>query len=299
MGKVYVHVMTFLFILGLVLFMHDKSHADPLQKLQKNLPNRIKGWTVEAEDRFFDSVTIFDYINGAGEIYRSYHMKNCLSRRFTASNGPAIILDIFDMGSSEEAFGVFTHNQEGEPLDVGQDALSRPGVLSFWKDRFFVSIYAEEETVEADIAVKDLGRTVASHIKNLGKRPEILRRLPREGLKPKSIRYFHDNDLLNYHFYVFDENVLNLGQETKAALAEYQSGKESDWLLLVSYPNRMKAKKAIANVREHYLKNPGATEMVKLENGKWSGASLRGNLLMFVLEADGREFAENLLQKVK
>ena len=76
MGKVQVHVMAFLLMLGPVLFMFDKSHADPLQILHQNLPNRIMGWRVEAEDRFFDSVTIFDYINGAGEVYRSYNMKN-------------------------------------------------------------------------------------------------------------------------------------------------------------------------------------------------------------------------------
>ena len=299
MGKVQVHVMAFLLMLGPVLFMFDKSHADPLQILHQNLPNRIMGWTVEAEDRFFDSVTIFDYINGAGEVYGSYNMKKCLSRRFTTANGPAIILDIFDMGSSEEAFGVFTHDQEGEPLDVGQDALSRPGLLSFWKDRFFVSIYSEEETVEADVAVKDLGRKVASHIMSVGERPKILERFPKEGRKPKSIRYFHDNDLLNYHFYIFDENVLNLGPGTKAALAEYRKGKEDAWLLLVSYPNREQAGKAIANVRRHYLKDPDAKGMVKLENGKWSAASLRRNLLVFVLEADSPEFAERLLQRVK
>jgi hypothetical protein len=39
--------------------------------------------------------------------------------------------------------------------------------------------------------------------------------------------------------------------------------------------------------------------MVKLENGKWSAVSLRRNLLVFVLEADGPEFAERLLKKVK
>ena len=299
MGKVHVHVMAFLIMFGLVLCMLDKSHADPLQMLHQNLPTQIMAWTVEVEDRFFDSVTIFDYINGAGDLYLSYNMKKCLSRRFAAANSPAIILDIFDMGSSEEAFGVFTHDQEGKPLDVGQDALSRPGLLSFWKDRFFVSIYSEEETVEADIAVKELGKAVASRIINMGERPKILQRLPKEGRKPKSIRYFHDNDLLNYHFYIFDENILNLGPETKAALAEYQVGKEDAWLLLVSYPNREKAGKAIANVRRHYLKDSDANGMAKLENGKWSAASLRGNLLVFVLEAVGPEYAESLLKKVK
>jgi hypothetical protein len=286
-------------MLGLVLFIFDKSHADSLRMLQQNLPNQIMAWTVEPEDRYYDSDTIFDYINGAGEVYLSYNMKKCLSRRYNAPNNPAIILDIFDMGSSEEAFGVFTHNQEGEPLDVGQDALSRPGVLNFWKDRFFISIYSEEETVEAISAVKGLGRAVASRIANPGLRPNILKRLPTEGRKPKSIRYFHDNDLLNHHFYLFDENVLNLGPETKATLAEYHVGKKDAWLLLVSYPNREKAENAITSVKKHYLANSDANGVSKLENGKWSAASLKGNLLVFVLEADGQGFAETLLKKVK
>ena len=190
------------------------------------------GWTVEAEDRIFDKKTIFDYIDGAGEMYLSYNMKNCLSRRFRSKNGPAIMLDIFDMGSSEDAFGVFTYEQDGESLDIGQGALYRPGWLNFWKDRFSISIYAEEETPDAEKAVRELGKAIAERITRVGPKPDILLRLPKEGLEPNSIRYFHDNEMLDYHYYLSDENILNLGTETKAALADYRMGEEEARLRL-------------------------------------------------------------------
>jgi hypothetical protein len=51
---------------------------------------------------------------------------------------------------------------------VGQGALYRPGWLSFWKGRFFVSIYIEKETEAAKEAIGELSRVVASLIKDQG-----------------------------------------------------------------------------------------------------------------------------------
>jgi Family of unknown function (DUF6599) len=256
-------------------------------------------WTVETEDRIFDKKTIFDYIDGAGEMYLSYNMKNCLSRRFRSQNGPAIMLNIFDMGSSEDAFGVFTYEQDGEPLDIGQGALYRPGWLNFWKDRFSISIYAEEETPDAESAVRELGKAVAERITRMGRKPDILLQLPQEGLEPNSIRFFHDNEMLDYHNYLSDENILNLGPETKAALADYRVGKEEARLLLVTYPDPEKGEKGFAGLRAHYLSDLNDGGVVRLKNGRWSTASLKGNLLTFVLEADSSELAQNLLKHVK
>jgi len=49
------------------------------------------------------------------------------------------------MGTSEDAFGVFTHDTDGDRIDIGQEARYRPGWLSFWQNRFYVSIYLEKE----------------------------------------------------------------------------------------------------------------------------------------------------------
>jgi hypothetical protein len=276
--------------------MAEKSHADSLDILRSKLPDRVMGWRAGPKDLFFDRETIFDYINGAGEVYRAYNFRRCLSRRYLMTGGPAIVLDIFDMRSSEDAFGVFTHDQDGDSLDVGQGALYRPGWLSFWKDRFFVSIYSEEETALAEKAVRMLGKTVASHILAEGPTPRILSELPAEGLQPKTVRYLHHPDILNYHFYMSDENILNLAPGTEAALGEYRREEEYGRFLLVRYPDVEKAEKAFASFLRHYIPDADPKGVANLEDGKWSAAALKGHLLAVVLEADSRGFAERLIE---
>jgi len=277
----------------------NASPADSLEVLRASLPDTIDGWSAEPEDSFFNAQTIFDYIDGAGELYLAYNMRNCLSRRYLKTSGPAIVLDIFEMDSSDNAFGIFTHDQDGEPLDLGQGALYRVGWLSFWKDRFFVSMYAEEETTASEDAVKRLGKLVASRITALGQKPTILTHLPSEGLQPRSIRYFHNNLVLNTHYYLSDENILNLGPRTDAVLAQYQQGEERATLLLVNYPDAAEATKALASFVEHYLPEADKTAAVLLENGKWCVAGAKDTLLVIILEADRRGFAEILLKRTE
>jgi hypothetical protein len=287
------------FICGFSILMIQESYADPIQTLHAALPKQIQGWSAEPNDRFFDDETIFDYIDGAGEVYRAYNMRNCLSRRYTTPKGPPIVLDIFDMQSSEDAFGVFTHDQDGEPVDVGQGGLYRSGWLSFWKDRFFVSIYMEEESAAAERAVRGLAKEVALLISREGPKPEILLLLPQKGLQPKTIRYLHHYVLLNYHFYLADENILNLGPDTKAALAEYKRGEEDARLLVVRYSERGKAAKAHKRFLKTYLPEASSRSPVQIEDTKWSATALRRELLAIVLEADSRGLAESLLKEIK
>ena len=105
--------------LWMVFFMIPMSDAGPLEELQSALPDKVMTWTKAEEDHFYDSQTIFDYIDGAGEVYRAYNMQRCLSRRYVPPEGPAIIPDVFEMASSYDAFGVFTHDPDGEGLAVG------------------------------------------------------------------------------------------------------------------------------------------------------------------------------------
>lgn len=283
----------------LALFMVQESYADPIDVLQAALPGQMEGWRAEPGDRLFDPETIFGYIDGGGELYRAYNMHRCLSRRYINPDGPAIVLDIFDMGSSEDAFGVFTHDQDGEAEHMGQGALYRSGWLRFWKGRFFVSIYAESETAAAKRSLRKLAAIVASLITAHGRRPRILLRLPRDGLQPRSVRYLHHQTVLNYHFYLADENILDLGSHTDAVLARYKQGPESAHLLLVLYPDAGKAAKALASFIREYLPEAGSTGTLLLENGKWSAARAKGRLLEIVLDSDSRRLADGLLAGVE
>jgi hypothetical protein len=281
----------------LTVLMTSGSHANTLEDLRGCLIREINGWAAVPEDRIFDEKTIFSYINGGAEVYKAYNMRQCLSRRYTKTDGPAIILDIFDMGSAEDAFGVFTHDTDGKVVDIGQDARFRSGWLSFWKHRYFVSIYAEEDTDTAETAVAALGRQVAACIPQKASKPFILLKLPTDGLDSANIRYLHHPAILNYHFYLADENILNLSNETQVVLANYKTGKESARLLLISYPDKKRAQKSRDLFFKHYLSDADKTGMAVLEDGKWTAALLKNSLLIIVLEADTRETAENLLKR--
>jgi hypothetical protein len=279
--------------------MAPNTNANSLKTLQANLPKQAGGWSTQMGDRVFDEKTIFSYIDGAAEVYKAYNLRQCLSRRYTLSGGPAIILDIFDMSSSEDAYGVFTHDLDGTKVDIGQDGRWRPGWLSIWKDRFFVSIYVEEESPEAEQAVKGLGRRVAELIAGSGAKPQILSQLPPEGLQVDRIRYLHHPIVLNYHYYIADENILNIAADTDVALAEYQRGHQAAHLLLVKYPTPEKAGQSRAAFIKHYLPDADKMGAALLENGKWAAINQKGDLLAIVLEADSREFAEHLLEGIQ
>ncbi len=280
------------------LFMTQLSHADALEGLSKKLPNHIMGWKAAGQDQIYDPITIFGYINGGAEVYKAYNMRACLSRRYTNPGQPSIVLDIFDMGSSIDAFGVFTHDTDGDVLDIGQDSRFRPAWLSFWKSRFFISIYMEEETAASENTVKRLGRQVAAQISEEGIRPHILSLLPAIGLESKNIRYLHHPAVLNYHYYLSDQNLLNISSKNRVVLAPYHQGKESALLFLATYDDSQTAISALKSFLKHYLPDADASHAALLENGKWSVAGIKGELLAIVLEADSREFAHNLIARV-
>jgi len=279
--------------------MIEDTARDEKITLEDLLPREIYGWQVKGKDEFYDPQTIFDYINGAGEVYRSYNFKQLLARRFTKDGSPDIVADLFDMETSKDAFGVFTHDLEGEDAGVGQGSTYNGGLLSLWKDRFFVSLYSEEETEDTRKALFALGEKVASSIKKEGKKPDIVSFLPSENLAEKSAHYFHNHLILNYHFYVSDENILLLDQETEAALGIYRENDEKSYLLVVRYPESNKASQAHKSFMQSYM--PDATELglVQTEDLKWTAAKLHQDFIIIIFNAPSRFLAKGIIEKVE
>ncbi len=278
--------------------MEDTS-ADDKIALGDLLPQEINGWQASGKDELYDPQTIFDYIDGAGEVYRSYNFRQLLARRYLKGGSPDIVADLFDMGTSTDAFGVFTHDLEGEDAGIGQGSTYNGGLLSFWKDRFFVSLYSEEETEDSRKALFALGEKVASSIKKEGKKPDIVSLLPSENLAEKSAHYFHNHLILNYHFYVSDENILLLDQQTEAALGIYRENGGKSYLLLVRYPEDNKASQAHQSFIQSYM--PDATELglVQTEDLKWTAVKLHQDFIIVVFNAPSRFLAKGTIEKIE
>jgi hypothetical protein len=271
------------------------------------VPRAMHGWTMHGTDETYDRKTIFDYMDGAGEIYLAYGFTQLLVRNFAnleKPDEPQILVELFDMGSSQDAFGIFSHCRESEEGDIGQGSQYQGGLLYFWKGRFFVCVSAKQETPAAKQAVMALGKVIANTIPEIGEKPALLDYLPEDGLIPHSVRYFHTHPMLNYHYFVATENILKLDASTSAVLAQYQHPEGKSYLLIVEYPTPTQARAAYDSFRTAYFPEPYLTknDLAELEKGKWTSVHVhigRAEHVAIVFDAPTADRAKALLRAVQ
>ena len=267
------------------------------------MPTEIHGWTPRGQDAVYDRDTLFDYIDGGAEVYRSFHVRRVLARSYIRPDQPEIVADIFEMESPADAYGVYHHDLRQEATaGVGNDSEYLEGALQFWKGPFFVSVFALEETEASSRAVVDLGRAIASAIPEAGSPPDLLDLLPVKDRLKGRVRYFHDHTCLNSYYFLADDNLLNLHARTEGVLATYRSHLQGDKgpvvLLVVRYPTVQEAKAAHGRFLAGYLPEADPHGLACVEGGRWVGARSAGNLLAAVLDAASRVEVESMLASV-
>lgn len=271
---------------------------ETVSRFNEVLPGAIDGWKKAGPPRLFTPENLSDHIDGGAELYISYNFRSALSVKYADPAENEIAVDIFDMGGSHDAFGVFAHTRETIAAELGQGSEYGGGLLTFWKDRYYVSILAYPETPEAKSAVLKLGRAIDGAITNEGPLPPILALLPGEGLIPESVRFFHHYIWLNGFHFVSNENVLDIAGDTPSALAKYRRAGETMFLLLVRYPGPERAEAAAVRFRKELL--GGAQDgLARMKDGRWTGIERRGNRIAAVFSAPDAASLGTLLTEIK
>jgi hypothetical protein len=288
------------FIISFFLIGSTRMIAMPedLGEIARRLPEKIAGWTKTGPPVPYTPQSLSTYIDGGAELFLSYNFKGALSIKYKGTGEDEIAVDVFDMGSSPDAFGVFAHSREAVDAAFGQGSEYAAGLLTFWKDRYYVSILAYPETAAKRDIVFTLGRTIAEAIPRQGALPPILALLPPANLLPESVHYFHHYIWLNSFYFVSNENVLNIGNDTPAALAKYKPAGAAYFLLLVRYPDAAKAEAAAAQFGQKVL-GGAADGLREMKPGRWTGLQRRGDLLGIVFSAPDQAAIRDLFAAIK
>jgi hypothetical protein len=268
-----------------------------VNEFDRVLPGTIDGWTKGPATEYTPQ-TLSNYIDGGAELYLSYNFKSALSLKYTDAAENEITVDIFDMGASADAFGVFAHSRETVDASVGQGSEYAEGLLTFWKDRYYVSILTYPVTPARKDVIFRLARAIEGAIKAEGPLPPILALLPAEDLRPETVHFFHHYIWINSFYFVSNENVLDIAADTPAALAQYKRTGSNVFLLLVRYPTAARAAAAAGKFRRTVL-GGAADGMAKLKDGRWSGIREQGDLLKVVFGAPDEAAVRETLAKVK
>jgi len=193
-------------------------------------------WTPAGEMEVFDPENIYDLVDGQAEAFFAYGFEQVAVRRYENAEGAALHIEVWQLATPADAYGLFTASTAGEPVDIGNDGDADPGRrLAFWQDRYYVHAHARQELPDAD--VRGFAEAVSAALPEGGKRPALMDRLPPDGLVERSAIFFREEVSIQDELWLGGENLLGLGPETDGVLARYDVGSAVARLLLAQYPN--------------------------------------------------------------
>ena len=218
------------------------------QRLLATLPNPLpregKG---EAEPSFYLSAYLYEYMDGGADIYQLYDVQTLLHWDLHTSAGD-LTLDIFDIGTPENAFGMFS--AESSPaydfFPLGAAAYRNEGIVNFAQDRYYVKLAAFGES--SVTALNEYATAISSRIGGSRELPALLRKLPEAGRKPHTEQYIR-KDPMGHPFLA------------PVYQAVYASGKDERTLLLSVGKDGADAAARMKQLGEHFAKT-----------GKWQAA---------------------------
>ncbi len=263
--------------------------------LSELVPESTGGWTTH-EDSYYDKQTIFDYMNGAGEVFLSFAYERMFVRRFSKSETEELTVELYDMGTDNDAYGIFTRFRSGEEAGIGRTSSYLPGNLNFWKGRYFIIVFTMASTDASRNDILDISRSITAGITDGGDLPLVVSLLPPEDLIEDTIRFFHLYTDLNRHYFLSDENILDLDKTVDAAIATYREGDNYNYLLLIRYPEEARAGTVFDSFMEIYMPEAGDSGTVQIEDGLWTAAARTGEFITVVFDATTPERARLLLE---
>jgi len=204
---------------------------------QQALPpsDTVPGWSKSQQDRTYDKDTLFDFVNGAAELYFTYGFESLAVGTYENAGGKTLRLEVYRTATDADAYGLYTFSAFGDPVDIGTVGRRASGIgLFFWQHRTFVQIGSRDPIDDAELQA--FGKAVAAALPQAGTRPALVDALPAEGLQPESVRFFREQMALENFLWLGTENVLGLGPETEGILAEYTLEGQPATLLIVTFP---------------------------------------------------------------
>jgi len=271
------------------------SAGGAVDDIGRSVPRTIGSWQASGKDQVYDRKTLYDYMDGGAEVYLAFDFRQVWARKYAGPGGGELSLDIYDMGSPEEAYGILSCDREDPGAGIGQDSTYGFGLLRFRQGRFFVSVMTVDESEASGKAVLEVGRAAAKALGPPGPVPDMVGFLPRESLRPDRTSYFHANVNLNNRYFIASENILGLDRSTDCVFAEYEAGSDKPGcLLLVRYPGEERAVAARRSFLSSYAPEAGPEGLVQTENKKWVSAGLRGRYLIIIFESPSPDWARRL-----
>jgi hypothetical protein len=267
------------------------------------LPESVDGWRRAPHPRRVEPAAIFEYMDGAGELYLAYRFDHLDVVEYASPTQGEILVELYWMRTSDDAYGLLSGDWGGEPVSLkdpapapGPRALYGAGLLRLWSGDLYARVITTRESEASRHAVLALARTIVAGRPDPAP-PRLATVLPQSAgpglqLRPDSVCFLRSHLVLNSVYFVSQRDILGLGPTVEAVAARY--GKVR--VLVVRYADAAAARLALESFHAGYLPEAptGEAGFAHIEDG-WAGFRLSGRGLAVVFEASDREVAASLI----
>lgn len=183
-------------ILGLIIFLWI-----PVAEAKDfNFPE-LPGWKMSGEIQTFVPKTLYEYINGAADLYFAYDFQELKVAEYQNQKKGSVTVDVYRHKTPLHAFGIYSQERlpEANFLDIGIQGYYEKGFLNFLTGPYYVKLSAINTGPEDQEALVAFAKRTAENLGPKGSFPSILSAFPAEGKQKHSEKFIAKN-FLGYAF---------------------------------------------------------------------------------------------------
>jgi len=189
------------FLVTLFIPLLRAEEEKEVSSLHALLP-KVESWRFTEAPKSYIPQTLFEYIDGAAEIYLAYDFKELIVGQYKREDkNHALTMEIYDMGDEKNAFGIYSAERfpEYKFISIGNQGYLEEGSLNFVAGRYYAKLLCFDCGEESSEILKLFSQRIMERIKDKGPLPRLLGFFPKEGLVPNSEKFIL-RDFLGYSF---------------------------------------------------------------------------------------------------
>lgn len=221
----------------------------------------LLGWVQSRAPSTYHGKTLYRDRPTSPDLYYAYGFERQAEVEYETprfGSKPLILLEIFDMGTPENAFGVYNfHTYPQMKFEwVGAKALLSGGYLRFSKGKYFVQIEGYEFATGIREGMIALAKAVAAQIKDPPQEPRILTLLPTDKKIHGSTKLFRSNWALRQIYSTLPANVPQLMETALGISTLYKNKTDSiSWMdaqivFIIRFPDTATAEATYTHYRD-------------------------------------------------
>ncbi len=263
-----------------------------------NFPE-IAGWKQSGEIQTFTPKTLFEYIDGAADLYLTYDFKELKVAEYKNQKKASVTVEVYEQKTPAHAFGIYSQERlpNADFIDVGAQGYIETNVINFLTGPYYVKMTSYHTGAEGREILLTFTKKLSENLEGKGTLPAVLSSFPEEG-KKKNSEKFISRDFLGYSFLhsAFTADYELTGKKFKLFVIEGMDRKDcSEMVEKYLQQSGNKGKNILEGI--YKISDPYHGEIEFYWKGKFIWGAL--NLPDAMLRAKYLKLLEAGLQKVK